>query len=246
VRCMQRLKVARCLSCGLYGNSGGMCALNIYPAKKWYTVGMYYAFGALIGGLLVWMVGSYLVIRTIEEPVYTVLEKRIGYEIRQYDGYIVAETEVSGTYDTALRDGFRVIADYIFGNNTTKTSIAMTAPVLEQQSEKIAMTVPVLSTLAAAETRIVSFVLPAKYTMDTLPLPNDERVQLREVLPRKVAVSRFTWYATPSRIEKQKSLLLERLVADGEVMADTPQVAQYNPPISFPLTLRNEILVAIE
>ncbi|MCU0678644.1 MAG: heme-binding protein [Candidatus Pacebacteria bacterium] len=207
---------------------------------------MYYAFIVVVAGLGVWMIGSYLVVRSIEEPSYTVLEKRDGYEIRQYDAYIVAETEVVGAFDAALRDGFRIIADYIFGNNTAKTSIAMTAPVLEQRSEKIAMTVPVISTEGADAKRTVAFVLPSAYTLDTLPQPNNDAVKLREVLSRKVAVRRFSGYATESRIEKQKAKLVAQMTADNLTMLDTPQVAQYNPPLSFPLTRRNEILVTVE
>lgn len=207
---------------------------------------MYYALVLVVVILGVWMVGSYLVVRSIEEPVYTVTEVRAGYEIRLYGAYIVAETEVVGTYDTALREGFRIIADYIFGNNTTKTSIAMTTPVLAQRSEKIAMTVPVLSSLTTNESRRISFVLPASYTLETLPQPNNEAVIIREVPARKVAARQFRWYANERRSELQKSTLLERLAADGVVTSDVPQVAQYNPPLSFPLTRRNEIIVTIQ
>jgi len=206
----------------------------------------YYIIIGVLTGLGVWLVGSYAVIRNIEEPSYTVLEKRAGYEIRQYEPYILAETTVSGDYQTALSDGFRIIADYIFGNNTTKTSIAMTTPVLERTSETIAMTVPVVSTLETSASRMVAFVLPSKYTLDTLPQPNNAAVQLREVSGRKVAVRRFTWYATEKRIEAQKAVLEQKLRTDGMVTIGTAEVAQYNPPLSFPLTLRNEIMIPIE
>ena len=103
----------------------------------------YYILFAFIGVLVIWTLGSYLVVRNLEEPSYTVIEKRNGYEIRQYQPYIIAETEVTGSYDEATNAGFRIIADYIFGNNTAKESIAMTTPVLEQTSEKIAMTTPI-------------------------------------------------------------------------------------------------------
>lgn len=200
---------------------------------------MYYILYGVVALLVLWVVGSYVVMRNIEEPSYTVLEKKAGYEIRQYDAYIVAETKVSGTYQETLNQGFRAIADYIFGNNTTKTSIAMTAPVLESSSEKIAMTVPVISQPASEKNSVVSFVLPSKYTLETLPKPNNAAVELREVPARKVAVRRFTWYATEARVEKQKAVLVERLTADGVSMTDLPQVAQYNPPLSFPLTRRD-------
>lgn len=206
----------------------------------------YYIFLGIFGGLLIWTIGSYLVIRNLEEPSYAVLENKTGYEIRQYDSYIVAETEVSGTYGEALNQGFGVIADYIFGNNKSNTSIAMTAPVLESESEKIAMTVPVINTVVGDETRSVSFVLPSKYTLETLPIPNNEKVRLREVPGRKVAALRFTWYATASRVEIKKAELQNLLKQDGLTEAGAIQVAQYNPPLSMPLTRRNEILIPID
>jgi hypothetical protein len=207
---------------------------------------MYYAIIAVVVLLGLWVLGSHLAVRNLEEPSFTVIEEHDGYEIRQYDSYTVAETVVDGSFDSALRDGFRNIADYIFGNNTTKTSIAMTAPVLEQRSEKIAMTVPVIATDPSAEKRTVAFVLPAQYTLETLPVPNNEAVKLREVPAYKAAVRRFTGYATEKRITAQKEVLVATLAEAGITMLDTPQVAQYNPPLSFPFTRRNEIMVVIE
>lgn len=46
---------------------------------------------------LLWSIGSWLVVRTIEEPSYTVVERRDGYEIRDYAPSIVAEVEVTGS-----------------------------------------------------------------------------------------------------------------------------------------------------
>lgn len=196
--------------------------------------------------VVIWIVGSYLVIRNLEEPTYTVLEKRTGYEIREYKPYIIAETEVTGNYSKGLNQGFSIIADYIFGNNTAKTSIAMTAPVLEGRSESIAMTVPVINTLEAEQTRTVSFVLPSKYTLETLPTPNNPQVKLTEVPAKKVAALRFNWYATDNRVTGKRALL-EKLIAEDKLVAVGPaQVAQYNPPLSIPLTRRNEILIPID
>lgn len=54
----------------------------------------------ILGGL--WSLGSWLVVRNIEEPAYTVVERRNGYEIRDYAPYIVAEVEVTGSRDASL------------------------------------------------------------------------------------------------------------------------------------------------
>jgi len=207
---------------------------------------MYYylAFGVLLAVVL-WTAGSYLAITNLEEPSYTVLEKKDGYEIRLYKPYIIATTEINGTYSQALNQGFRQIADYIFGNNTAQTKIAMTAPVLESQSEKIAMTVPVTTSLDESASRSVSFVLPASYTLDSLPIPNNDKVKLVEVPERTVAALRFTWYATESRVADKKAQLQQLLKKDELAATGPAQVAQYNPPLSMPLTRRNEILIPI-
>lgn len=52
--------------------------------------------------LFLWSLGSTLVVRNIEEPSYTVVEKRKGYEIRDYAPYIVAEVEVTGSRSESL------------------------------------------------------------------------------------------------------------------------------------------------
>ncbi len=209
---------------------------------------MYYYFGfGFIAFLVIWAVGSYLAIRNIEEPKFTLVENKTGYDIREYESYIIAETEVTGNYSDATSKGFRIIADYIFGNNTSRSSIAMTAPVIESKSsEKIAMTVPVIDTEKDEVTRTISFVLPSEYTLETLQMPNNPQVKITQVPHRKVAVLSFTWYPTAKRVEKKKNELLSLLAKDGLEIDGEIQVARYNPPLSMPLMLRNEIIVAVK
>ena len=200
--------------------------------------------------LALWSIGSYLFVRNVEEPQYEVVAKKDGYEIRAYKSYIIAEVEVAGDQDDALRAGFRLIADYIFGNNTVMSKIAMTVPVLDEAqeapSEKIAMTVPVIDEALSDTIHKISFIMPSQYTLETIPKPNDKRVQLKVVEQKKVAALRFTWYATESRVEKQKARLAKLLQRDGIATIGNVQLAQYNPPLSAPYMRRNEILVEIE
>lgn len=211
---------------------------------------MYYFLTAVIILVVLWVLGSYVVIWSVEEPAYTVLEKTKDYEIREYAPYIKAEVVVTGTYDEATRTGFSLIADYIFGNNTTKESISMTTPVLESpksnRSEKIAMTTPVLETATDTASRTIAFILPSQYTLESLPQPNNTVVQLVPVSARKVAVLRFGWYPTESRINVKKAFLVERLTEDGKKIIGPTETARYNPPLSMPLVLRNEIIIPIE
>lgn len=211
---------------------------------------MYYIFATILVLLLIWVIGSYVVIWSIEEPSYSVIEEKDGYEIREYKPYIKAETVATGTYAEATNQGFRIIADYIFGNNISKESISMTTPVLESprpnQSEKISMTTPVLETANDTNGRTIAFVLPAKYTIDTLPRPNNPAVKITSVASRKVAVLRFGWYPSETRVEQKKSQLSGFLTRDGKRIIGPIETARYNPPLSMPLTLRNEIIIPIE
>lgn len=210
----------------------------------------YYIFGALFMTLVVWIIGSYAIIWYIEEPTYTVIEKKEGYEIRSYTPYIKAEVKGTGTYQEATEQGFRLIADYIFGNNTSKESISMTTPVLESptenDSQKIAMTTPVLESSTGTAARTIAFVVPSKYTLDTLPTPNNPAVNLVAVPARTVAVLRYTWYPTEARTNAKKDLLLGYLKRDNKSVAGAIETARYNPPLSMPLTLRNEIIIPID
>ncbi|MFT7507537.1 MAG: hypothetical protein ACI92I_000697 [Acidimicrobiales bacterium] len=209
---------------------------------------MYYYIGlAFVTLLFIWAVGSYIVVRNLEEPKFTVLEHKNGYDIREYEPYIIAETDVTGNYEEASSNGFRIIGDYIFGNNTSRSSIAMTAPVLESKSsEKIAMTVPVIDTKKDAGSRTISFVLPSEYTLETLPMPNNPQVTITQVDSRKVAVLSFTWYPTAKRVENKKKELLALIEKDGLEVDGEIQVARYNPPLSMPLVLRNEIIIPVK
>lgn len=212
----------------------------------------YYILGGILLALGLWALGSYLAIRSLEKPSYTVVEKRDGYEIRQYDAYIVAEATVESTdYNRNLNQGFSLVADYIFGNNTSREKISMTTPVLENATppntnEKIAMTVPVLEESSGDTSRTISFVLPSKYSLESLPTPNNDRVTLREVSSFKAAALSFSWYGTPERVATKKTQLLSVLEKDGLLLVGEMQAAFYNPPLSMPLVLRNEIIAPIE
>lgn len=217
-----------------------------------------YIFLVLVGLLVVWTVVSYFVERSVKTPPYAVVEKRNGYEIRAYEPYLTAQVEVTGTYDEALNEGFRVLADYIFGNNTKQVSIEMTAPVLEGQSEKMAMTAPVTVqdsevlefapvTERVKETnRIVSFVMPFEYTLETLPKPNNPRVEIVPQEARKVAVLRFAWFRNGERVAKKKQELLSLLAKDAVTVQGEPAYAGYNAPLTAPWMNRNEILIEVE
>jgi hypothetical protein len=199
--------------------------------------------------LAAWSVWSFYAY-TVETLSYKVLEKRDVYEIRQYDPYIAMQTEVEGDTRAALNDGFRILAEYIFGGNVSKESVAMTTPVLENEklevSEKVSMTAPVLEQKIENNKRIITFTAPKKYTLETLPKPNSDKINFVQIQSKKYAVHTFSWYYTSNRIETKKKYLLELLQKDNLKVIGEPMFAGYNGPGTIPFLMRNEILVEIE
>jgi len=196
----------------------------------------------------------------IEEPTFEVVRKDGAMEIRKYAPFIVAQTWVQGDMDEASSRGFRLIADYIFGNNVavgerTAAKIAMTAPVTmapEAASQKIAMTAPVTmapqaaaSAPGAAQRWRVHFVMPRQYTLATLPKPNNPEVQLEEVPTKWFAVLRYSGLNTNARVQQRNEEALAWVQAQKLTPLGAPQLARYDPPWTLPPFRRNEILVEI-
>jgi len=181
-----------------------------------------------------------------EEPTYTLVKQADDYEIRQYAPILVAETLVETNFEDAGGESFRVLADYIFGNNISKTKIAMTAPVTQQSSsEKIAMTAPVTQK-KSGDKYLVQFTMPRKYTMDTIPAPKDNRVKLRELPAKKYAVYSYTGSWSQERFENKLERFKERLHKDKVATSGDPIFSRYNSPFQLWFLRRNEIWLQLD
>jgi hypothetical protein len=193
---------------------------------------------------------------SLEEPPFDVLKKISEFELRSYQPMVIAEVVVQGDVIAAGKEGARLVKDYIFGEGAQETaaaeqknreSISMTVPVtMEKTPEKIAMTVPVTMESAAGSSYRLHFVMPSKYTMQTLPKPADPRVSLREVPAQKMAAIRFSKFTTEATIAEKTTLLQAWIKQQGLKAVGKPQFARYDPPFVPPLLRRSEILIAVE
>ena len=179
------------------------------------------------------------------EPDFTVERRVGGVEIRRYGPRIAAETTIAAEEETARSEGFRRLAGYIFGGNTTKTKIAMTAPVAQQQSDKIAMTAPVAAQRGAAGEWVIRFFMPAEHSLESLPVPNDERVHLVTVPAETVAVLRYSGVASLESIASHTDELLTTLRDNGFPTDGEPFSWFYDPPWTIPFRRRNEVAVRL-
>ena len=168
------------------------------------------------------------------------------FELREYAPYLASRVEVSAEdHRTAASRGFRPLAGFIFGDNTSREKIAMTAPVTAQPaSEKIAMTAPV--TVSGDETFRVEFVIPSKYSLDTLPVPKDKRVQFVEYPARKMAAVRFSGVFQQRNFDRHIKMLQDWIRKNGWAEKSAPVIAGYNAPFTPWFMKHNEILVEVE
>ena len=194
----------------------------------------------------------------IEEPTFQVLVSDGSFEIRQYAPMLIAETLVEGDMDEASSKGFRLIADFIFGNNQVsdsqlKSKIAMTAPVTaEPQSSKISMTAPVTleptsaaMTMQTAKQWRISFVMPSQYTMENIPKPKNSAVRLKEIPGKYFAVQTYSGFNTLARVQRKTDETVAWAGKRSLKMIGTPQISRYDPPWTLPIFRRNEIMVEI-
>ena len=201
---------------------------------KRFFKGFLYVLAALFSGVIV---------AATEEPKYSVLLKEDAFELRQYAPQLVAETAVNGDMDAASSQGFRAIADFIFGNNkapgqNASAKIAMTAPVTVQPRANE-------SSLREAKDWRIQFVMPSEYTMATLPKPNNQAVQLREVPAQRFAVLRYAGLNTESKVEDKTNELLAWVKTKNWQMVGSPQLSRYDPPWTLPMWRRNELRVEV-
>ena len=173
-------------------------------------------------------------VMAIEEPKFKILVDEGELEIRSYDEYVVAETNVEGSFDTASRKGFRRVAGYIFGEN--KNSIG--------QSEKIQMTAPV-TVKPDNEGWVLHFVMPSNYDMSQLPMPNNNSILLKKIEAHLAAVVTFSGFTTDAKIQDKTEELKVWLEKKEFKIAGPQQIARYNDPFTLPWLRRNEIIFKV-
>ena len=181
----------------------------------------------------------------IEEANYEVVRKDNYFEIRDYAPHIIAETVVAGSLEDAGSKAFKILFGYISGGNRSRIKVEMTAPVSQQaNSEQIKMTAPV-GQRRTEDKWTISFMMPASYTLETLPEPENPNVVLRQIPSRRIATVRYTGLWSEKGYLKNK-LKLERWIKDnGLNIVGDPIWARYNPPFTPWFLRRNEILIPI-
>ena len=187
-----------------------------------------------------------------EGPKYTIIQKNDLFEIREYNPYLVAQTDVSGTFDEMGRKAFRILVKYISGDNEQKSSIEITTPVLQENAkkdgQKIPMTSPVIQKSCEGDSHnaTFSFVMPQNFTLDTLPVPRDSRITLKQIQAKRIAVLQYSGGWGEEKYKKNEAILLRALHKAGIKTIGVPHFARYNSPFTLWFMRRNEIMIEVQ
>jgi len=166
-----------------------------------------------------------------EQPDYSVVAERDGYEIRRYGSYLAAETIVRGDFDSTGNVAFRRLAGFIFGRNSDELRMSMTVPVTREQS--------------GPDEYRYRFVMEKSYSESDLPRPIDGSVEIVRVHEDHFAVARYRGRRNERRYRQVEMDLLQILRRDGIKVAGASVSAVYNGPLTPPVLRRNEVLVPI-
>jgi len=182
----------------------------------------------------------------IEEAKFNVVKKDGRFEVRDYEPHILAETVVEGDIEQAGSKAFRKLFRYISGDNSSREKVEMTAPVSQEPGgEKIEMTAPVGQQGAQGQWN-VSFMMPASYTLETLPEPDDPNISLRLVPAHRMAAVRYSGFWNEKKYLQHKSKLEAWINEEGLTIVGDPVWARYNPPFTPWFLRRNEILIPVD
>jgi effector-binding domain-containing protein len=168
-----------------------------------------------------------------EQQPYEVVLDHPDFELRRYPEHVVAETRVTGSFESAGNTSFRRLIGYIGGRNTESRKVAMTAPVVQETDDE------------PAGRFVVGFVMPAGFDLASAPDPTDPDVRLRAVPAQTAAALRFSGRWTRERYDDHARRLLAALGAAGLEVVGPPRFARFDPPWTPWFLRRNEVVVPV-
>ena len=179
-----------------------------------------------------------------EQQPYEVIRQGRGYELRHYPESVVAEVRVRADFDSAGSLAFQPLVTYIGGANESRSSLAMTAPVI--QNEPLAMTAPVLQAAGGDGEYVVAFVLPRSVNLESAPIPTDPRVRIRRIPESITAATRYSGRWSRSAYLAKVAELQAALTKDGLTAQGEPRFARFDPPFKPWFLRRNEVQWDVE
>jgi len=186
--------------------------------------------------IVIWQMKAY----KTSGPSYLTLKNDGAITIREYPSITIAQVQMKGDRYHCITSGFRLLASYIFGQNTENLKIAMTAPVMQTHATTIEA--DSMNTKTEDEEWIIRFIMPANHDKSNLPQPNNPQIKILSLSAKKYIVIRFSGSNTESNLTRHLALLKNYIQSSGLHTVGNPVYAFYNPPWILPFLRRNEIM----
>jgi hypothetical protein len=177
-----------------------------------------------------------------EQQAYEVVRTYDEFELRRYAPHLVAEVVVAAPFEDAGNAAFRTLVGYISGQNRSASKVAMTAPVIQRDSQPIPMTEPVEQQRTGEGEYAVAFVLPSSLSLEQAPVPTSPEVHLHERPAALGAARRYRGRWTEASFEQHRATLDRAVRAAGLTPVGSPRWARFDPPFVPWLLRRNEVV----
>lgn len=183
------------------------------------------------GFFVVFQLFTTMSLKKTETQPYTIIQVEKEFEIRYYPPVTMAMiTSSAKTFRELGRSGFAKLAGYIFGGNKSNKQIAMTAPVHMDIGDSVSS---------------MSFVMPAVYNEDNLPLPDNSDINIKTSPGEYVAATTFGGFASSENIKKHMDALENSLKRQHVMFHGAFRFLGYNPPYQL-FGRKNEIIVTVD
>ncbi len=201
----------------------------------------------IVAGAAVWVLVSFVATKTIRSPRYIVVSSEAGYQVREYESYIVAQVAGADSFERALYDSGSLLLRYIRGENTRQEAVAMRRPegVTAQSSrERMAYWAPIV--IGQKNQHIdASVILPSDVTIVTAPRPNNPTIRILQVPATVRAVVLVSGSVPYDETVRLASMLRELLARDNRVILSAASAMYVGPSWAPSFLRRTEISFVI-
>lgn len=167
-----------------------------------------------------------------EQLKYEVVKWFPDFEIRRYQDYLLVQVRTTGEFKQASYNGFYPLLKYISGGNQSETKIAMTAPVLQEPKN--------------ANEHVISFVLPESVSPQSVPAPQDGKLEIKLIRSHNVAAVKFRGSWSAESMQEKGSKLVAALAREKIQTKGSVYFARFDPPWKPPIIRHNEALIDLK
>lgn len=165
-----------------------------------------------------------------EQLGYQLVRQYPRFELRQYPEHALVSVTAGGDFASATSRAFGALVGYISGRNVNQQRIAMTAPVLQHETERGS---------------VVSFVLPAHISAETAPAALDADLAVTAVGGHRAAAMRFSGGWSEVRARRYADALRNAVREAGLETVGPVRYARFDPPWKPPFMRHNEVIVEV-